>query len=235
MRLGVAWYLHPDELHKGDGKHVRYLTDSSKKYAELRACDDALAKVLRELVESNKRNVVAVCESGILPCDKAYYEPCLSYTQDASRASKQATRQDWLESALKATEEAKVVFVDPDNGISPETVKPLHKNGPKYVFMDDLHRFYKRGQSLIIYHHLGRTNAVDQIKCLSRRLRQELDLPSRQPWALRYRRGTARVYFIIAQKQHEPILWDQLKGFLDNKCWFQRQLGFPHPHFELVE
>ncbi len=231
LRLGVAWYLNPDEPDKSDGGFIDY--------PNLKDCDPSLYTVLMQLVEDN-RNVAAVQKSGILPTDTLYHNQHLCYPHYERGSFREARRKNWLVGVLENPKKADVVFVDPDNGIATlgmEKNGPLRKKSPKHVFMADLRRFFQldRSQSLIIYHHLGRTDAVDQIKCLSGRLRQELDLPRRQPWALWYHRGTARVYFIIAQKQHEPILWDRLKDFRDNKCWFQRQPGFLHPHFELVE
>ena len=44
------------------------------------------------------------------------------------------------------------------------------------MFMEDLNRFYKRGQSLVIYHHMGRQGtATEQIKGLAKRLQQYLE------------------------------------------------------------
>ena len=244
LRLGVVWYLNCPtlgELLKNDGKYTSYLNlaHTPKKNVKmntegLRVCNEPLWDALRCLVSANKRNVTQIRCRKILPGDTLYYERCLCPLRDVPQPSKQKSRESWLASAFEATKEANVIFVDPDNGIRTDA------SSPKHVSIDELRRFFQRdffqqGQSLVIYHHLGRTDPVDQIKCLSERLRRELDLPRRQPWALRYRRGSPRVYFIIAQKQHEPILWDRLTDFRKNKCWLEPQPGFQNPHFELVE
>ena len=217
LRLAIAWYLYPDESHTSDGK----FTD----YPELRSCDPFLFDQLKRLVDTNNRNVAAVCQSGILPEDTMYYERCLSYPHREQRVLRQATRQGWLDGALEATECADVIFVDPDNGIS-ETADRFRKNGPKYVFMDDLLCFYERGQSLIIYHHSGRRGkALEQIQHLSERLQQELGL-SHRPMALWWRRVSARFYFIVSRPEHETALKSRLDS-LFNSPWKH--------HFQLVE
>ena len=100
--------------------------------------------------------------------------------------------------------------------------------------MEDLRKFYERNQSLVIYHHLGRHGtAEEQINCLAKRLQESLKL-SHMPLALWYHRGTGRVYFIVAQKQHEQTIRERLQEFQDKPCWFERQPVFKHPHFELV-
>ena len=159
-----------------------------------------------------------------------------------------SSHADRSEGALTATEHAELVFLDPDNGIAmPKEdtaangsegyqfteVNPYSKKGPKYVFLEDIRQFYKQGQSLVIYHHLAHRPAMEQINGLARRLQQHLNLPT-LPWALRYRRGSPRVYFIAAQESHRIDLERRLQQFTKKSCWFKRQPGFPHPHFELV-
>ena len=197
MHLGVAWYLYPDE-DNGDGKFTAY--------PKLKECDHTLYGVLTQLVDEGNRSVAAVRRSGILPSDTTYYEECLSYPRNEKRSSRECRRKIWLDGALDAAKEADVIFVDPDNGIS-VTASPFQKNGPKFVFVDDLRCFFQRGKSLIIYHHLGRNGtAKDQIDNISKRLMCEIELSS-SPWALWYHRGTARAYFIIPHQDNiEPIL-----------------------------
>ena len=224
IRLGIIWYLYPNELHNDDGKYTGYLSCTSLNHSELRACDPSLYESLRQLVVSNNRHVFGVRESGIFPSDTLYFERNLSYALGESRRLRQAVRKDWLEGSLQATASAEVVFVDPDNGIS-ETADPLRKNGPKFVYIDDLRQIADRGQSLVIYHHLGRRGtAVEQIRYWAEALQSNLNMP-RLPWALWYHRGTARAYFIVAQERHRAILENQLASFLDSP-WSK--------HFELV-
>ena len=139
-RLGIIWYLFPDESHTADGKFTGYLEDEGDNHKKFRACDPALYDALRRLVTAAERNVVAVRQSEVLPCSTAYFEPSLSYSPHQPRSSRQAARRNWIRGALDATVESDVVFVDPDNGIS-ETADPWRKNGPKFVFFDDLRRF----------------------------------------------------------------------------------------------
>ncbi len=231
IRLGVVWYLYPDESHNADGKYTGYLAGTSRNHAAFRVCDPDLYDSLRSLVEANQRNIVAVQQCGILPADTMYYEPSLSYPLGTPRSLRQAARTNWFEGALEATFGADVVFVDPDNSVSdPDSgisasVDRLRKTGPKYVFMDDLRRFAARGQSMVIYHHLGRRGkAAEQIGRVAESLKSSFDLP-RLPWSLRYRRGTARAYFIVPQERHESILERRLASLLDS-AW--------KSHFELV-
>ena len=247
LRLGVVWYLFPDEPPKepgkGDGKFIDYLCHPTAKERNLIECDPFLHDKLHKIVIDEKdRRVVRVQEkeSGILPTDTLYYDQSLSYEPRESGDTRKLRRAEWLNSALEATKEADVVFVDPDNGIAiPDNgeanqairitkANPYGKRGPKYVFMDDLKRFYCNGKSLVIYHHLARTDAVAQINCLRKELQESLGL-SHLPWALWYHRGTARAYFIVAQKRHRAVLEKRLGSFADSP-WCAE----PYPHFQQV-
>ena len=229
LRLGVIWYLFPDGGNN-DGKFTKYLCNPSARDKNLSKCDTKLYDQLYKIVvEEKNRKVVRVQESGILPENTAYYERCLSYEPGKSPSSKKLRREAWLEGTLEATAKAKVVFVDPDNGIASEKVEPWHNKGPKYVFMEDLNRFYKRGQSLVIYHHMGRQGtATEQIKRHAKRLQQYLDLPD-LPWSLWYHRGTARAYFIVPHERNRTVLERRLASFLDSP-WCAN----PSPHFQKV-
>ena len=228
LRLGVVWYLFPDGGNN-DGKFTKYLCNPSARDKSLSKCDTKLYDQLYKIVvEEKNRKVVRVQESGILAENTDYYDRCLSYEPGESPDSKKLQREDWLGGALRATAKANVVFVDPDNGIAiPDNgipnqatgitkVDPYSKRGPKYVFMDDINRFYKRGQSLVIYHHIGRQGtATEQINGLANRLLETLNLPH-LPWSLWYHRGTARVYFIVPRECHKAGLERRLDSFLES-------------------
>ena len=233
LRLGVVWSLHPDESHNSDGKFTRYLCDTPGNRSKFCVCDPPLYKALRALVTGNRRHVNAICHSGVLPGNTVFYERTIPYTPRASRPSRQVTRENWIKGALEATAAADLVFFDPDNGISETEKYRWRKQGRKHVFFEELRPFWDRGQSLIIYHHLGRRrSACQQINHLGGVLRSNLGLP-RRLWSLRYRRGTARAYFIAAQQRHESILENRLADFLKGP-WSTTRSGLPFAHFKAV-
>ena len=213
LRLGIVWYLFPDESGNDDGKFIDYLCESRRNNDRYRSCDMDLYDALRLLVTNCRRDIAYIPNAGILPPDTLYYECPLSYPRHMKRLERQSLRSSWLQGALQATEAADLVFLDPDNGIAGKVI-PWRKKGPKYVFMDDLPHFYARGQSLVIYHHLGRHKpAMEQINHLSTALQSHLKL-LRPPISIRYRRGTSRVYFIVSQEMHRPVFHSRIESFL---------------------
>ncbi len=220
-RLGIVWYLYPDEAN-GDGRFTGYLDDTPANHARFRACDPDLYDTMRRLVDTDSRNIAAVQTSGILPSNTLYYEPSLSFPRGMPRSGRKAARASWFDAALDATADAGMIFVDPDNSVSDPahgisaSIDPLRKTGPKYVFIDDLRRFHERGQSLIIYHHLGRRgSAVEQTVRVAEALKTSLNLPD-PPRSLLYRRGSARAYFIVSQEPHRPVLERRVENLLSS-------------------
>jgi hypothetical protein len=63
-RLGVAWWLFPDEAHNGDGRHVGYLNRPD----QWRHFDPKLFDALRRVVSSGQRNVRALQASPDTRC-----------------------------------------------------------------------------------------------------------------------------------------------------------------------
>lgn len=231
LSLGVVWYLYPDESHNADGKYTGYLNDTPANHSRFRACDPDLYDTMRLLVKAGCRNILAVQRSRTLPSDTLYYEPSLSFPRQMPRSDREAARANWFAGSLDATADADMIFVDPDNSLSDPangisaSIDPLRKTGPKYVFIADLLRFFERGQSLIVYHHLGRRGtAVQQAVRVAESLKASLDLPD-LPRSLLYHRGSSRAYFIVPQERHKHTLETRLSD-LFRSPW--------DSHFKLV-
>ena len=222
LSLGVVWYRN--NSRGADGNRIDYLNVSDSNDFIYRKCDQELYDKLQQLVGSslvsrNKRNVGQISSSLILPANTQYYDVHLSVRE----------RNDWHNNALKKTDQASLVFVDPDNGLASESIKHTRKESLKYVFMDEIKDFMKRPQSLIIYHHLGQRNATaeDTIKNISIRLENEIKCPI---VALRWHRIQGRVYFIVVHPDHMNKLCDKIGAFLGTK-WGKIRQGLKQPHF----
>lgn len=125
-----------------------------------------------------------------------------------------------MRGALEATQGCDVVFVDPDNGLESGT-RRHHKLGPKYVYFDELVPYVQRDQSLVVYHHLHR-GATAEVQ-VRERLSQVTELLG-EAFALLYRRGTSRVFFVVPGEDLRESLYERAQRFAKG-CWSQ--------HFEL--
>jgi hypothetical protein len=218
LKLGVVWYLVPEEERNADGKHTNYLMDGRDPHA-YRDCDQELLEKLALLVSSSQRSVRAVREAGILPPGTVFHEEPLTFAQTdgggRSGGDARATRRRiWLQHALDATSCADIVFLDPDNGLECKTVGPHSRRGPKFAYLEEMVSFFERGQSLVVYHHLNRTKpGSEQIAYRVNQLRDSLRLRE-APFALAYHRGTARAFFVVPNSKDGEILSRRLKHLL---------------------
>ncbi len=144
-RLGVAWYLHPDEAHNSDGRHIAYLSDP----ARWRHLDPELFDGLCNLVLTT-RSVEEIERTGLLPA-KFHREATLSDFRDwRGRA---AHRTVWFAGLSDALRTCNIIFADPDNGLVDDS--PLRIRDKKHAKQISLREAIALadGRPAIIYHH----------------------------------------------------------------------------------
>ncbi len=164
MRLGVVWYLAPDESHNADGKHVAYLDPTSRAGRELRPLDPDLYDRLAAMVAAGRRSVAGLEAAGVLPAGSRSFADRLGFHDlpPSARATRIERRRGWLTAAVAATAGASLVFVDPDNGVRrSDHPTPSHRSkAEKHTYVSELGPFVERGQSVVVYHHADRSAPV---------------------------------------------------------------------------
>ncbi len=192
-RLGVVWCLFPNETHNNDGRHVSYL-----RKPEFESLDDPLLAALRNIVASGHRCISAVSGSGLFPDDTVFYDAATA-APSLSRNDRMQHRKEWLDHCLRITEKCDLVFFDPDNGVEIGSVPKHHPNAGKFIYWDELMPFWRREQTLLVYHHLNRTKPVArQVADLHDRFQTELNGALALP--LVFRRGSCRVFWLVYRK-----------------------------------
>jgi hypothetical protein len=237
LRLGVVWYLYPDESHNADGKHLGYL-----KNGDYRSCDAPLFESLKAalldragaLIEGSRH--LASLEHGIFPSDTTFYAEPLSFLPGMPRAQRHQLRANWFAEAFRQTQNADLVFLDPDNGIECSSAERLSNKGPKYAYWDDLAAFVSRGQSLVVYHHLNRSTSHPlQVEGILEQIQERF--PGCEPMATTFRRGSSRAFFIIPAAQNHLLLQMRLGRFAASE-WSahfvtRRREPFSHPQTDV--
>ncbi len=189
FKIGVNWVL-TDNDKREDGKHRDYVDYRGKDC--LCCCDEDLFENILPLVRKDK------------DCRRIEDLECLARKQCAvvlfysERFDSGTPRKSSDDAAFAklSPELAEVVFFDPDNGVDLRASSSV-----KHVYFPDLKRYWDREQSLLIYHHLGRTGTHEmQIANLKSTLQREF--PKSDVYEYRLRRGTARAYFLILQTRH---------------------------------
>lgn len=223
LRLGVVWYLVPDESANADGSRIGYLSLPPNRAAAFRDCDPVLFDTMQRLVADGQRNVKSVSRASVLPEGTTFYERFLDFT-DVPRngAARRDFRSTWLRDACQLTAQCDLVFLDPDNGLG-NSVAAHRKQGVKYAYINELKAFLEHGKAVIVYHHIGRQcEAREQIaRQFSRFGLKDEDTA----FALLYHRGTARSFFVIEPRGGNHRLLDRAMNMLSG-AWSR--------HFELV-
>ena len=148
VRLGLLWpviLLTPALLPK-----CLYPTRTFRPhFREYRDCDPALWEGLRDLVFRGARCVHCFQAEGLLPEGTQFYDAHLGYMpKPLKKGVRETLRQDRCTGALRSTDKADLVCVDPDNSVKPEGPKAYNDVGLKFAY-DDLRtiRNTRRGLS----------------------------------------------------------------------------------------
>jgi hypothetical protein len=231
ISLGVVWYLFPDENNgNNDGKHKTYLANVQPTICRnncqcYRNCDPQLYDLLKEILQDRTVQNAKLIE--VLGANTKFYEKILSY-EEVPVNERIDLRSKWLDGALERTKKCNLVFFDPDNGLQVPSVEIQHRKAPKYAYYDEIKAFFTRRQSLIIYHHLNRNRTHQaEIENRTKEIQEYLN-PGYGVFALRYRRGTGRAYFVVpASKEHAKIFQKQARAMVDG-------IWGTHEHLEWV-
>lgn len=190
-KLGVAWYLFPDEEEKKDGRHTDYLRDEKK----WRDFDRETFDQLNKIVKSGDRSVRAVESSGLLADAlfsgrKLDFHGCKLYEQGA-------WRKKWFHKTRRDLEKCDLIFADPDNGlIERESFRPGRRRHGKGIPECELAALSEGGRSVILYHHNSRRKGghAEEVWYWQRRLEEGL---SSRTCAVRWRFISPRTFFIV--------------------------------------
>lgn len=208
LKLGVNWYLVPDEGHNNDGKFTNYL--SPDKVREFRPCDTELYDELRTMIYENTRSIKEVQDRHILPLSTIFYDKPLSFSSDNKLIHK---RNIWHDEALESLLGCDIVFLDPDNGLEVKSYTKASSASKKYVFYDEIPAYYERGQSLIIYNHRDRKPEDEYIKRFMKIKEYVYDVGDM--FYLRFNRFSVRDYVFVLQPEHLEVVRESVEALVN--------------------
>lgn len=208
-KIGVIWYLFPDESHNDDGAHIDYL-----RKRDFLHCDKELCEKLSSIVH-NTRSVAALEKEGLLPTGTVYFSDRLDFhlkypsQNQKDRKERQAKRKEWLEKAIMRVSKCNVIFLDLDNGLEiPSYPKISQMKSGKFVYYSEISELAENKCTIVIYHHLNHHKKhgthENQIRTKVNELRERID-PTGTIFALRYRPYSPRAYFILTAKSEKRI------------------------------
>lgn len=202
-RIGVCWMLTPSD-GSSDGGKLAYLQQPDR----YRQFDPQLFDILVHAAgEPDRRRLQTIEDSGTVPAATYFNEPL---------PNEKAARDAYMADCLKAFEAADIAFFDPDNGLEVSLAKG-RKNSSKFLYLDEVARFYGAGKSLLIYQHFPRVERRAFLASSIERLRKNA------ADALVWTFTTAHVAFFLVVHPESPArlaaaateacgLWDE--GFI---------------------
>ena len=137
-RLGIAWWLYPDESHNKDGRHIGYLGRPD----QWRHLDPGLFDALAQMVASDRRDVRALETADVLPGAIFASEVMPVGGPIADRPRE---RRQWLTRVQSTLEEANMVSLDPDVGLNRLATATRIIHGRKSILISELREMVSRG------------------------------------------------------------------------------------------
>lgn len=184
VKVGINWYLTEDDS-SNDGKHISYLEKE-----DMRRYDSVVFDALKKLVDNGNRSVQAVQDSGIID-NALYYDDLLKI--QGNPPEKEHRRIYWFNKSMDALAGSDIIFMDPDNGLM-DNNDYLAKNADKYIFPNEIKRYYNEGYNVVYYCHKGRrtyTQWDDYKNAMFDRI------PDAKPVILTFHKGTQRSYIFL--------------------------------------
>ncbi|NYT04990.1 MAG: hypothetical protein GKC04_01255 [Methanomicrobiales archaeon] len=220
--LGVNWYYfsgHGEE--SADGRHCRYLDPGYPRAARFRVCFPEIYDGLQDIVRSGRRHISAIEAEKIIGRNVTYYSAPVPDGRMPS-AARIAARLHWFEQSLCALADCDILFLDPDNGMQAPSMKKSGKNAGKYFFFDECSRYFRRGQSLILYQHRNRLPKA-RYDAGIRGLHAAID-PRAVLFVLRSLPFSVRDYIMLVHPAHEALFTALLSRLTHEKyaCLYAR-------------
>ena len=124
-RLGVSWYLFPDEDEdNNDGRHIEYLCQPEK----WRQFDEDTFDALGDIVKNHHRSVAEIEKRCLLPVETRFFNTKLDFA-GCDRYAQAAWRNNWFENSFKYLKDSDFVFADP--GQRAEKVREFSPGTPQ--------------------------------------------------------------------------------------------------------
>lgn len=146
-KVGVCWYLYPDEGHNADGRHTAYLYEREN----WRHLDPELFDILQETVLG--RRTVRALQRAFDGDSRFAVEPVPTGLPALERST---ARKCWFDRSLDQLTQCDLVFADPDNGlVGDEDWRRKATSFGKQMPLSEA-RAFSAGRCAVIYHHNSR-------------------------------------------------------------------------------
>lgn len=165
-KLGVAWYLHPDEKHNDDGMRIEYLCRPEVwRHLDCRLFDTLEDIINQWQIGVGQRTVAEVQNRDLLPgavfVDELLYldlrapDWCQPGGWESNRLAqvKRDWRAGWFERVMAQLDGCDIVYADPDNGLYPDNrYRATSQKHWKRLPLSEARQIAEE-RTAILYHH----------------------------------------------------------------------------------
>jgi hypothetical protein len=184
LKIAVCWMLTENDT-RSDGRRISYLQQPGN----FRSFDQDLFDTLHKAVIKKNSRTIQMIQKHRFISQARYLNELVSDTIDH--------RQKYFERLSHIAQDSDLIFFDPDNGIEVKSKLKGKKDSNKYLYWDEVERFWKHGHSLLIYQHFPRVNRFDYIRKLS----SELCLKTGANELITFKTSTV-AFFLLPQLRH---------------------------------
>jgi len=188
IKITICWMLTKSD-NRSDGRHIHYLEQA----AAYQKYDPVLFDSLHTaVIQKKKRNVSWVDTLDLVP--SAQYHTTLLTDEQAQRAC-------FFQELAAAAKKSDLVFFDPDNGIEVKSTQRGKRNSCKYLYWDEIQKFWELGYSLLIYQHFPRVNRLEYILSRSKELRSNIGATK----IVTFKTSTVAFFLLVQTKHRKKI------------------------------
>ncbi len=189
LKTTVCWMLTKDDHHP-DGRHIHYLHQPNK----FRCFDPPLFDSLHSAVtKKRKRTVDWVDSQRLIPLAR-YHTTLLTDGSDQWPA--------FFQELSGIARKRDIIFFDPDNGLEVKSRPKGKKDSCKYIYWDEVKKFWSLGYSLLIYQHFPRVNRMEYIRLLSKEIRSRTGAAE----IITFKTSTVAFFLLVQSKHRKKIL-----------------------------
>ena len=205
LKIGINWYLYPNEGHNEDGKHTAFLKRDKYRVEE---CDPILYSFLKEKkneidIGVSERSVSLVENSNILG-ETVYHSEMLNFTNSYWK-DRPTYRKLWHQRSIEKLKSVQILFCDPDNGFEVPSVGQTRIKHGKYIEFYEVKKLIELGKTLIVYHHGPLWFKAGELALYVRKLRNNIieQIQFNIPIVvLRWETTAPRFYFFLIRPEH---------------------------------
>jgi hypothetical protein len=188
VKTTVCWMLTENDT-RTDGRHIAYL-QRPEQYRKFHP--DLFDSLHKAVLIKKCRTIQWFQKYPIIPQARSF-NSVMSDNIDH--------RLKYFAKLSRFAQGSDLIFFDPDNGIEVKSKSKGKKDSNKYLYWDEVERFWKLDYSLLIYQHFPRVNRLDYIRKLSKELCSRTGIAG----VITFKTPTV-AFFLLPQTKHRKVI-----------------------------